>query len=107
MKSTKLCTRTWDLLHFCRHWDILLRASTLASIDNTMVDALSRGHLPGNEWALGQTWADLIFLRYDRPFLHLFTMEENTKLPTLVSRRYNPKAWAVDALSILWDGLYA
>lgn len=106
-KSTKLCSRTWDLLHLCRRWNIHLRASHLAGVNNNMADALSRGRLHGNEWALNQTWADLIFQKYGRPQVDLFATEENAKLPTFVSRRFNPKAWAVDALSIPWDSLYA
>ena len=106
-KSTTLCSRTWDLLHMCRRWDILLRASHLAGSDNSMADALSRGRLLGNEWALDQSWANLIFIRYDRPQVDLFATKDNAKLPTFVTRHFHPEAWAVDALSIPWNGLYA
>ena len=106
-RSARLCRRTWDLLHLCRRWDILLRASHLAGKENVMADALSRGHLDGNEWCLNQVWADHVFHRFGKPLVDLFATHDNTRLPIFCTRRFHPEAWATDALSIPWDGLSA
>ena len=39
--------------------------------------------------------------------MDLFATAGNAKLPTFCSRGFHPKAWAVDAFAIPWDGLEA
>ena len=59
------------------------------------------------EWELASSWADWLFLQLGRPNLDLFATAENAKLPVFCSRAFHPRAWAVDALSLSWDGLEA
>nr|KAG5703999.1 hypothetical protein BaRGS_032088 [Batillaria attramentaria] len=49
----------------------------------------------------------LICQRWERPQIDLFATRWNNKLPTFVSPVPDPTAWAVDALSIPWDGFVA
>ncbi|KAJ8043910.1 TBC1 domain family member 10B [Holothuria leucospilota] len=85
-RSTSLCINTWDLLHLCRHYNILIRASHLAGQENVMADALSRGNLQETEWSLSQVWANHIFQIYDKPMLDLFATPSNAKLPVFCTR---------------------
>ena len=107
-RSETLCRRTVQLLQEAQADNILIRASHLAGKDNVVADALSRGWLlDQKEWSLAQVWADHVFHLYDRPHVDLFATAANAKLPLFVSRRFHPRAWAVDALSLDWSGLTA
>ena len=106
-RSPQLCLRVWSLLQWCRAHDIVLRATHVAGKDNTLADALSRGRASQGEWELASRWATWLFKRFHRPNLDLFATAENAKLPTFCSRTFHPRAWAVDALSLSWDGLDA
>ena len=106
-RSPQLCLKVWSLLQWCRRHDIALRATHVAGRDNTLADALSRGRASQGEWELASRWATWLFKRFHRPNLDLFATAENAKLPTFCSRAFHPRAWAVDALSLSWDGLDA
>ncbi|KAJ8034651.1 hypothetical protein HOLleu_21578 [Holothuria leucospilota] len=99
--------RCRDLLHLCRRFNILIRASHLAGQQNVMADTLSRGTLLETKWSLSQVWAHHVFEIFDRPMVDLFATPFNTKLPTFCTRAFHPQAWATDALAISWDNLYA
>ena len=106
-RPPQLCLKVWSFLLWCRRHDIVVRATHVAGKDNTLADALSRGRASQGEWELDPGWADWLFLQLGRPNLDLFATAENTKLPVFCSRAFHPRAWAVDALSLSWDGLEA
>lgn len=66
-----------------------------------------RGTLLEMEWSLSQTWTNHIFEIFGKLMVHLFATPSNTKLPTFCTRSVHPQAWAIDALAIPWNNLYA
>jgi hypothetical protein len=75
---------------------------------NVLADCLSRFHNPVNtEWELLQVVFDSVVLRWDRPHVDLFATSLNHKLETFVTPVPDPLAFAVDAMSLSWDGMFA
>ena len=75
---------------------------------NVLADCLSRFHNPVNtEWELRQVVFDSVVLRWDRPHVDLFATSLNHKLETFVSPVPDPLSFAVDAMSLSWDGMFA
>ncbi|XP_033116453.1 uncharacterized protein LOC117116501 [Anneissia japonica] len=108
--SPTLCFHTWQLLLWCLSHRIHLRAAHIPGRLNVLADGLSRRRLPPlrpTEWRLCPVVAQHIFNTFGRPNLDLFATSSNTQLPTFCSRFPEPTAWAVDALSISWDGFWA
>jgi hypothetical protein len=50
---------------------------------------------------------DSVVLRWDRPHVELFATSLNHKLETFVSPVPDPLSFAVDAMSLSWDGMFA
>jgi hypothetical protein len=75
---------------------------------NVLADCLYRFHNPVNtEWELRQVVFDSVVLRWDRPHVDLFATSLNHKLETFVSPVPDPLSFAVDAMSLSWDGMFA
>jgi hypothetical protein len=75
---------------------------------NVLADTLSRSLAPVNtEWELLQVIFNAISLLWGRPHLDLFATSLNRKLDTFVSPVPDPLAYAVDAMSISWKGIFA
>jgi hypothetical protein len=55
-------------------------------VDNALADSLSREAADSREWSLDQQVADRLFQIWGRPFLDLFAMSKNNKLPLFCSR---------------------
>lgn len=107
-KSVQLCMLTYKLLSWCRENEILLRARHIPGRLNVLADALSRrGQLLHTEWTLHPEIFRWVCQLWDAPMIDLFATRWNHKLPVFVSPVPDPTAWAVDALSIPWDGLVA
>ena len=99
MKSGSLCTLLWRLLAWCHPRGIVLRARHIPGRLNVIADKLSRhNQVIQTEWSLDQRVFNLLCSRWDPPQVDLFATWYNYKLT-------NPKAWAVDALSLLWQNL--
>jgi hypothetical protein len=58
------------------------------------------------EWELHPVIFQAITLIWDRPLTDLFATSLNYKLETLVSPISDQKAWAVDAMTISWKGMF-
>jgi hypothetical protein len=72
-----------------------------------LADTLSRSLAPVNtEWELLQVMFNAISLLWGRPYLDLFATSLNRKLDTFVSPVPEPLAYAVDAMSISWKGMF-
>ncbi|XP_067685891.1 uncharacterized protein [Haliotis asinina] len=87
---------------------ITIRVRHIPGCKNILADALSRPGRPSpTEWMLHPDVFRQICLRHGRPLVDLFATSFNHQLPTYVSPVPDPQAWAVDALSLSWEGLDA
>ena len=60
------------------------------------------------EWSLAQNVVEEIFNMWDKPHIDLFaTRQKNTLLPEYCSLILDPRAEAIDALSIPWTVMFA
>ena len=73
---------------------------------NVIADKLSRlGQTIQTEWSLSPDVFQAICHRWHQPTGDLFATRFNNKLPQFVSPVPDPQTWAVDALSLSWEGL--
>ena len=96
-----LCsTGTLDLFHLLVQYVILLIPTHLTGAHNVTVDALSwiNSHSPTE-------WRQSVLCLRDPPLVDMFATTENKVTSVYVSHYPDDRAWAVDALSISWDGL--
>ena len=97
-----------EILLFCSKLKILLSVRHVPGNQNLVADALSRSLVPVNtEWELHPVIFHQITLQWDRPLIDLFATSLNHKLETYVSPIPDPKAWAVDAMSLSWKGMFS
>ena len=83
-------------------------SQTYSRTFNVLADCLSRFHNPVNtQWELLQVVFDSVVLRWDRPHVDLFATSLNHKLETFVSPVPDSLVFAVDAMSLSWDGMFA
>ena len=75
---------------------------------NGLVDSLSRSLAPVNtEWELQQPVFQSIVLHWRNPKIDLFATSLNFKVTTFVSPVPDPRAYAVNAMSLSWEGMFA
>ena len=75
---------------------------------NVLVDSLSRSLAPVNtEWELQQPVFQSIVLHWRNPKIDLFATSLNFKVTTFVSPVPDPRVYAVDAMSLSWEGMFA
>ncbi|VDH98339.1 Hypothetical predicted protein [Mytilus galloprovincialis] len=75
---------------------------------NVLADALSRTLTPVNtEWELLQAVFQAITLHWGSPHLDLFAKSLNYKVQVFMSPVPDPKAYAIDYMSVPWDGMFA
>ena len=85
---------------------ICLRAGHIPGRLNVIADKLSRHRqVIQTEWSLHPDVFAQICHRWHLPKVDLFAMRYNCKLPQFVSPVPDPKAWAVDALTLSWEDL--
>ena len=101
MRSGSLCALLWRLLSWCNLREICLRVRHIPGRLNVIADKLSRHRqVIQTEWSLHQDVFAQICHRWHLLKVALFATRYNCKLPQFVSPVPNPKAWAVDALSL-------
>ena len=106
MKSGSLCALLWRLLSWCTRQQVTLRARHIPGRLNVIADKLSRlGQTIQTEWSLHPEVFKAICNRWHQPQVDLFATRFNNKLPQFVSPVPDPRAWAVDALSLSWEDL--
>ena len=104
MRSGSLCALLRRLLSWCHPRNIVLRARHIPGHLNVIADKLSRhNQVIQTEWSLSQQVFNLLCFKWGRPQEDLFATRFNHKLPRFVSPVPDPMAWAVDALSLLWE----
>ena len=106
--SQSLCSLTWDLMHWCKENCVRLKATYLAGVYNLIADMLSRkSKVFPNEWTLCRNVVARIFKDLGRPHIDLFASSINNRLPTFVSMVEEENSFAVDALALSWEGMFA
>ncbi|XP_038049749.1 uncharacterized protein LOC119723256 [Patiria miniata] len=106
-RSPQLCFQTWKLLLWCIDHNVTLVACHIPGELNVTADALSRGKILPTEWQLHPKVVQTLFNLMDRPNIDLFASPMNNQLPVYCTRVMDPKAWAVNALTIDWTDMYA
>ena len=97
-----------DILPLCSEFQIQLLVRDIPGHLNVLADTQSRSIAPVNtEWELLSVTFNAIRLLRGRPHLDHFAMSLNHKLNTFVSPVPDPLAYAVDAMSISWKGMFA
>jgi hypothetical protein len=75
---------------------------------NIRADSLSRSLASVNtEWELHQAVFQSIVVHWGNPNIDLFATSLNCKVTTFVSPVPDPRAYAVDAMSLSWEGMFA
>ena len=106
MKSGSLCAQLWRILSWCTRKQVTLKAHHIPDRLNVIADKLSRlGQTIQTEWSLHPEVFQTICSRWHHPQVDLFATRFKNKLPQFVSLVPDPQAWAVDALSLSWEGL--
>ena len=106
MKLGPLCALLWRILTWCTRKPVTLKARHIPGRLNVIAEKLSRlGQTIQTEWSLSPEVFQAICHRWHQPTVDLFATRFNNKLPQFVSPVPDPQAWAVDALSLSWEGL--
>lgn len=97
-----------DVLILCSQFQIRLVVRHIPGRLNVLADSLSRSLAPVNtEWELHQAVFQSIVLHWGNPNIDLFATSLNFKVTTFVSPVPDPRAYAVDAMSLSWEGMFA
>ena len=108
-KSFQMCCLAWEVFQWSLQKGIVLKAAHIPGKRNILADHLSRGgsRAKTTEWSLCQEIVKIIFDIFTTPNIDLFATKENRKLQIYCSPFPDPLAWATDALSVNWTGMYA
>jgi hypothetical protein len=107
VRSAILHRITTDLLIWAHRQQIALMPHYHPGRLNTWADRLSRpDQVITTEWALKQAVADEIFAHLGRPDLDLFANRDNYKLPIFIGSERDAIAFASDAMSLDWKGMF-
>ena len=80
----------------------------LPGILNVLADRLSRPNtVLTTEWCLNEGVTQSLWAKWERPHIDLFATKANCRLQTFVSPVRDPQAFAVEALSLDWRGMFA
>ena len=106
--SPSLCMSVWDILMWCQSRKISLKTRHIPGRFNVIADSLSRPNkISQTEWSICAMVLGLVFANWGKPMTDLFATRFNNKLPLFMSPVPDHRAWAVDALSVAWDNLFA
>jgi hypothetical protein len=103
--SHSLLSLTQELLLLVHTHDITIRARHIPGRFNVIADRLSRREQAlSTEWQLQPMILFRVFSVWGIPEIDLFATVYNAQLPVFVSPVPDPRAMAVDALSLSWEG---
>jgi hypothetical protein len=106
--SIRLCRMAKSLLLKCHSLGIKCRSRHIPGKRNVIADALSRqGQIVGTEWSLNKEVFQTVCNVWYTPQIDLFATRFNNKVTTFVSPVPDPLAWAVDAMTTPWTGMWA
>ena len=106
-RSVLLCQETWKLWNLALENNMILIAAHIAGVSNTLADQLSRFKIKSTEWSLNPLVTQQIFNMWGMPLIDLFASAQNRKAPVYCSWTKDPAAFAMDALSISWENMFA
>ena len=107
MKSRELMIMALKVLELAEENCITVSCCHIAGELKVWADYLSRGRkVAKTEWSLHPRICQVIWNMWDKPMSDMFAAKWNRKLPCYVSPFPDPEAWAIDAFSIQWTGLY-
>ncbi|XP_067671071.1 uncharacterized protein [Haliotis asinina] len=107
-RVTPLLDLTLRLFELVDRLCLSIRAVHISGAKNVLTDVLSRPDAPpSTEWQLNPRTFQSLCLQFGRPMLDLFATRLNCQFPIYVSPVPDPAAWAVDALSLEWEGMDA
>ncbi|XP_067650901.1 uncharacterized protein [Haliotis asinina] len=107
-RATPLLDLTLRLFELVDRLCLSIRAVHIPGAKNVLADVLSRPDAPpSTEWQLNPRTFQSLCLQFGRPMLDLFATRLNCQLPIYVSPVPDPAAWAIDALSLEWEGMDA
>jgi ribonuclease HI len=102
--SPTLLTYTQELLLWLASHEVTLRARHIPGRFNVIADRLSRRHqVIHTEWQLHAIVLHRVFSQWGIPQTDMFATVHNAQLPQFVSPIPDPRALAVDALSLSWE----
>ena len=103
--SPTLLWLTVELLLWLEAQNIIVRARHIPGCLNVIADHLSRPNQPiSTEWSLHPEIVERIFRVWGTPEVDMFATLSNSHLPRFMSPIPEPRALAVDALSLDWQG---
>ena len=105
--SPQLCYQTWDLWNYAIQHKIELKAAHIAGKLNVLPDHLSRLKIRPTEWTLKDSVVEQIFSIWGTPYIDLFASIHNCKTQMFCTWIPHPNAYATDALSVPWEGMFA
>ena len=106
-KSSILCQKAQELWQIFIQNQIEAKSAHIVGSENVLADQLSRTLIKETEWSLNQSILHRIFQILGSPSIDLFASVHNHKLPVFCSWTAHPQAYAIDALSISWESMYA
>ncbi|KAL5004784.1 hypothetical protein ScPMuIL_018240 [Solemya velum] len=108
-KSQSLCQKAWALWLMALENGITLKAAHIIGRENILADCLSRTLVKNTEWSLSKTVVRKlpVFAVWGTPMMDLFATLENKQTHLFCSWTPQPQAYALDALSIAWQNMYA
>ena len=106
--SAEMCALLWNIMTWCHHYQITLKARHIPECLNVMGDLLSRSNqIQSTEWSLHPQVFKQICHKWFTAHVDLFATRLNHKVPLYVSPVPDQNAWDIDALNIDYSGLTA
>ena len=105
--SPQLCIKTWNLWHLALENQITLKAAHIAGRKNILADDLSRIKILPTEWTLKRAVVQALFQTLGEAQIDLFASKKNRQTQIYCSWIQDPQAYAIDALTIPWENMFA
>ena len=98
--SAEMYALLWEIMTWCHHYQITLKARHIPGCLNVMADLQSRSNqVHSTEWSLNLQVFKQISLKWFTPHVDLFATRLNHKVPLYVSPVPDQNAWDIDALN--------
>jgi len=105
-RSRKLLKVTQELYQWLEMYNIVLKSRHVPGRLNVLADGLSRdGQILPTEWSIHPQVLLILWKVWERPMIDMFATSQNNKMELYVSPIPDPKAFAIDALSLDWKGM--